>query len=167
MNIEEVLAKTFGLDDERWFRHANPISVYSRYTVLPSVVISVWSRVWIGQYFLIPLVLAIVWTFLNPRLFSKPESMDSWASKSVLGERIWKERSSYGIPRRKIIQVRILNLIQVLGLPPLVWGLYTLNFWMMMTGFVLLTLAKSWFLDRMVWLFEQHKENETVRGWLE
>lgn len=167
MNIEEVLAKTFGLDDERWLRHANPISVYSRYTVLPSVVISVWSRVWIGQYFLIPLVLAIVWTFLNPRLFSKPESMDNWASKSVLGERIWKERSSYGIPRRKIIQVRILNLIQVLGLPPLVWGLYTLNFWMMMTGFVLLTLAKSWFLDRMVWLFEQHKENETVRGWLE
>jgi hypothetical protein len=167
MNIEEVLAKTFGLDDERWLRHANPISVYSRYTVLPSVVISVWSRVWIGQYFLIPLVLAIVWTFLNPRLFSKPESMDNWASKSVLGERIWKERSSYSIPRRKIIQVRILNLIQVLGLPPLVWGLYTLNFWMMMTGFVLLTLAKSWFLDRMVWLFEHHKENETVRGWLE
>jgi hypothetical protein len=93
--------------------------------------------------------------------------MDNWASKSVLGERIWKERSSYSIPRRKIIQVRILNLIQVLGLPPLVWGLYTLNFWMMMTGFVLLTLAKSWFLDRMVWLFEHHKENETVRGWLE
>jgi len=167
MNIESVFAEVFGLDDERWLRHANPVSVYSRYTVLPFITISVWSRVWIGRYFLVPLALSVVWTFLNPRLFSKPESMESWASKSVLGERIWKDRSSYGVPRREIVRVRILNLIQVLGLPPLVWGLYTLDFWMTMTGFVLLTLAKSWFLDRMVWLFEKHKDDERVRAWLE
>jgi len=167
MNIEKAFAKIFGLDEERWLRHANPISVYSRYTVLPSIIISLWSRVWVGRYFLVPLALSLIWMFLNPRLFSKPESMENWASKSVLGERVWKERSSYDIPRREIIQIRILNLIQVLGLPPLFWGLYTLDFWMTVTGFVLLTLAKSWFLDRMVWLLEKNKEDERVQAWLE
>jgi len=167
MNIERAMAKVFGLDEERWLRHANPISVYSRYTILPFIIISVWSRVWIGRYFLVPLALSVVWTFVNPRLFGKPESMDNWASKSVLGERIWKERSSYGVPRREIVQVRVLNLIQVLGLPPLFLGLYTVDFWMTTTGFVLLTLAKSWFLDRMVWLFEKNKEDERVRAWIE
>lgn len=167
MNIEKVFEKIFGLDDDTWLRHANPWSVYSRYTVLPSIVIAVWSRVWIGAYFLVPLALAILWTFLNPRLFSKPNSMDSWASKSVLGERIWTDRDSYDIPRRKIVQIRLLNGIQVLGLPPLVWGLYSFDFWMMMTGFILLNLGKSWFLDRMVWLFEQNKQDERVRAWLD
>lgn len=166
MNIEKVLARVFGLNDKRWLRHANPVSVYSRYTVLPLIMISVWSRVWIGRYFLIPLTLSFIWTFLNPRLFGEPESIDNWASKSVLGERIWKERCSYDIPRRRIVQICILNLIQVLGLPPLIWGLYSFNFWMSMTGFVLLTLAKSWFLDRMVRLFERHKEDKKVREWL-
>lgn len=167
MNIEKAFEKLFGLDDETWLRHANPASVYTRYTVLPSIVVAVWSRVWIGRYFLVPLALALVWTFLNPRLFGKPKSTDNWASKSVLGERIWKERAAYDIPRRKVVQIRILNGIQVLGLPPLAWGLYTLDFWMAMTGFVLLNLGKSWFLDRMVWLLEEHREDQRVRAWLE
>ncbi len=37
----------------------------------------------------------------------------------------------------------------------------------MMTGFVVLNLAKSWFLDRMVWLLEQNRQDERVRAWLE
>lgn len=167
MNIEKTFEKLFGLDDETWLQHANPASVYTRYTVLPSIVIAIWSRVWIGEYFLVALALAIIWTFLNPRLFAKPKSMDNWASKAVLGERIWTERASYDIPRRKVVQIRILNGIQVLGLPPLVWGLYSLNFWMVMTGFVLLNLGKSWFLDRMVWLLEENREDERVRAWLD
>lgn len=92
--------------------------------------------------------------------------MDNRASKAVLGERIWKERSSYDVPRRWVLQVRTLNLVQVLGLPPLAWGLYTFDVRMTTTGFVLLTLGKSWFLDRMVGLFEDHGEIEAVQSWL-
>ncbi len=167
MNIETAFERLFGLNDERWLRHANPVSVYTRYTVLPSIIVAVWSRTWIGPYALALVALAIAWMFLNPRLFAKPTSMDNWASKAVLGERIWKERASYEIPRHQVVQIRILNFLQVLGIPPLVWGLYTYDIWMTITGFVLLNLGKSWFLDRMVWLFEDHRDDERVRAWLE
>jgi len=38
---------------------------------------------------------------------------------------------------------------------------------MIITGFVLLNLGKSWFPDRMVWLFEDRKDDKRVRTWLE
>jgi hypothetical protein len=167
VNIEQAFERLMGLNDERWLRHANPVSVYSRYTVLPSIIVAIWSRIWLGPYALVLVALAIAWTFLNPRLFTKPSSMDNWASKAVLGERIWKERASYDVPRNWIVQTRILNLVQVLGIPPLAWGLYTYDIWMTITGFVLMNLGKSWFLDRMVWLFEDHRDDERVRAWLD
>ncbi|MFB6216029.1 MAG: DUF6653 family protein [Candidatus Aenigmatarchaeota archaeon] len=166
IRFEQHLADIFGLDEDRWLRHANPLSVYSRYTVLPAIVISIWSRKWIETYFLVPLALSILWTYFNPRLFSKPGSLDNWASKAVLGERIWKDRESFGIKRDFVVKVRILNFIQTLGIPPLAWGLYYYEFWPILTGVVLLNLGKSWFLDRMVWLFEQHKNQKRVQEWL-
>lgn len=138
-----------------------------RYTVLPSTIVAIRCRTWIGPYALVLVALAFGWMFLNPRLFAKPISMENWASKAVLGERIWKERDFYELPRSWVVKIRILNGLQVLGLPPLVWGLYTYDIWMTITGFVLLTLSKSWFLDRMVWLFEDHRDDERVRAWLE
>lgn len=167
MNIEQAFERLMGLNDERWLRHANPISVYSRYTVLPSIIVAIWSRTWIGPYALVLVALAIAWMVLNPRLFAKPTSMDNWASKAVLGERIWKERASYEIPQNWVIQIRILNPIQVIGIPPLIWGLYTYDVWITITRFVLLNLGKSWFLDRMVWLFEDHRDDDRVRAWLD
>jgi len=130
------------------------------------VIVAVWSRAWIGWYSLAAVAVALLRTFPNPRLFAEPDSMDNRASKAVLGERIWKERSSYDVPRRWVLQVRTLNLVRVLGLPPLAWGLYTFDVRMTTTGFVLLTLGKSWFLDRMVGLFEDHGETEAVQSWL-
>lgn len=161
------MAKLFGLDDETWLQHANPRSVYSRFTLFPLFVVSAWSRVWIDEYFLVPLALTIVWTFLNPRLFERPESLDSWASKGVLGERIWKDRDAHDIDPICARQIHALNLLQVLGLPPFVWGLYTLDFWMTMTGLSVMFLAKTWFFDRMVWLLEERRDTAQVREWLD
>ncbi|MDY6761785.1 MAG: DUF6653 family protein [Candidatus Nanohaloarchaea archaeon] len=159
------MARVFSFDEETWLRHANPLSVYTRYTVLPLLIVSLWSRRWIGTYFLIPLALSMVWMYVNPRLFGKPDSFDSWAARSVLGERIWKEKSSYDVGKDFIIQIRILNLIQVLAIPPLAWGLYYFEFWPTLTGFILLNLGKSWFLDRMVWLYQEHSGEERVKQW--
>jgi hypothetical protein len=166
ISLEQYIADIFGLDDERWLQHANPLSVYSRYTVLPLIIISIWSRKWLEIYFLMPLAFSLLWTYLNPRFFSKPDSLDNWASKSILGERIWKDKGSFDVGRDFIIQVRILNFIQTLGIPPLAWGLYYYKFWPILTGVILLNLGKSWFLDRMVWLYEQHKNHEKVQEWL-
>jgi hypothetical protein len=84
-----------------------------------------------------------------------------------LGERIWQQREAYDIPRVFSVQTHVLNLTQVVGLVPFIWGMYTLNFWMTMTGMAVAFLAKTWFFDRMVFLFEDRRHRADVQAWLE
>ncbi|EKE43929.1 hypothetical protein OCGS_1910 [Oceaniovalibus guishaninsula JLT2003] len=65
------------MDDSAWRRHANPLSVYSRFTCLPLIALAVWSRVWIGWWAIVPLLLALIWTFASPRLFGALASLDN------------------------------------------------------------------------------------------
>lgn len=59
------------MDDDIWHRHANPWSVYSRISVLPALSLAVWSRVWLGWWSLIPLMLVAAWIWVNPRYFRR------------------------------------------------------------------------------------------------
>jgi hypothetical protein len=45
---ESRFAQLFGLRGENWILHANPMSVWTRFTVLSLLAISIWSRDWIG-----------------------------------------------------------------------------------------------------------------------
>lgn len=72
MTIKRRVAGAFNLTDKNWMRHANPVSVWTRYSVLPVMVAAFWSRVWIGWWCLVPGVLSILWMFLNPVLFGPP-----------------------------------------------------------------------------------------------
>jgi hypothetical protein len=45
---EQRLAKLLGLRGETWMRHANPVSVWTRFAVLPLLAASIWSRDWIA-----------------------------------------------------------------------------------------------------------------------
>ena len=38
------VTRAFGLSGDAWMRHANPASVWTRFAVLPMLVISIWSR---------------------------------------------------------------------------------------------------------------------------
>ncbi len=80
------------MSDEIWEKHANPWSVWTRFAALPVLVAAVWSQVWIGPWAWGLTVLAILWIWVNPRIFRKPVSTDNWASKTVLGERVWINR---------------------------------------------------------------------------
>jgi hypothetical protein len=51
------LARIFGLEGDAWMRRANPLSVWTRFTVLPLLAIAIWSRTWIGWWSLVPLPL--------------------------------------------------------------------------------------------------------------
>ena len=84
MTIERKIASLFNLTDENWMKHSNPISVWTRYSVLPIIVIAFWSRIWIGWWCLVPGLIALLWMFFNPVLFKKPKSTKNWASKAVL-----------------------------------------------------------------------------------
>jgi hypothetical protein len=86
--------------------------------VVPLVVASAWSRTWIGDYFLVPLVLTLLWTFFDPRLFDGPTSLENWASKGVLDDRNWQQRDVYDIPRVFAVRTHVSSLVQVGGVVP-------------------------------------------------
>lgn len=146
------------MSDETWERHTNPRSVWTRFTVLPCLIAAIWSRDWIGIWAWLPTMLAIFWAWVNPRVFEKPASTNNWASKAVLGERIWINRKIIPVPMSHQRMPIILSGITALGIPLLIWGLWKLNAWPTLCGVLLVYAGKVWFLDRMVWLYEDMKE---------
>lgn len=158
MAIEHKIAKVFQLEGDSWLRHANPWSIGSRFATLPFLILAVWSRVWIGWYSLIPIVLLIIWLLINPTLFKKPKRFDGWAAKAVLGERFWTERSKRPIPKHHIAVVYILTVFQVIGTITLFIGLYYLEIYHTIAGAFLIYTFKIWFLDRMVWIYQDMSE---------
>ena len=88
-------------------------------------------------------------------------------SKGVLGERVWLNRNKVPIPTHHLRAGHLLSLLPLIGLAPFAWGLVKLDLWATMSGMALTMIAKLWFLDRMVWLFDEMVErNEVYRGWL-
>ena len=98
ITTDTKLARLFGLQGESWLRHANPVSVWTRFAVLPLLALSIWSRDWIGWWSLVPIALSLVFMVVNPLLFPKPASTRNWASKGVFGERIWADRNTVELP---------------------------------------------------------------------
>lgn len=167
MTLERKIAYFFNLTDDNWMKHANPISVWTRYSVLPVIIVAFWSRAWIGWLCLIPGILSILWMFFNPVVFKKPKSTKNWASKAVLGERVYLNRDKIKIPNHHHIPLYgILNCVSSVGLILSIWSTVYYSIWGAIFGISLAYLGKSWFLDRMVWLYEDMKnENETYKSW--
>jgi hypothetical protein len=158
VTIEQKIALLFQMDDETWARHANPLSVWTRTTTLLLLIIAFWSRAWIGLWSLIPIAGAIIWTWVNPRLFPKPKSTNNWASMGVLGERVWLNRTNIPVPEHHRIVPNILSSLSGIGALFVIWGVYTLSVWPTLFGSALIYLSKLWFLDRMVWIYRDMKD---------
>lgn len=167
MTLERKIATIFQLTDENWMKHSNPVSVWTRYTVLPIIVVAFWSRIWIGWWCLLPGIISVLWMFLNPVFFAKPKSTKNWASKAVLGERVYLNRDQIDIPDiHKTPLFAILNTISLIGLLLAIWATVYFSVWGAVLGVSLAFIGKSWYLDRMVWLYEMMKnENEEYRKW--
>jgi hypothetical protein len=158
MTLERKIAQAFALDDETWLRHANPWSVALRNTVLPLFVLAFWSRLWFGWWAIVPVALALLWTWFNPRIFPAPTSLDHWTSKAVLGERIWLNRDAVPVPVYHRTVPNVLSAISGTGMLFVFWGLLMFDTWPTVFGMVIVYSGKIWFLDRMVWLWEDMKE---------
>jgi hypothetical protein len=156
---ERRLARLFGLEGDRWMRHANPLSVWTRFAVLPLLALAIWSREWIGWWSLVAVALALVFMMVNPMLFPRPRSTRNWTSKGVFGERIWADRDKVELPTQ-FLASRVPNVtyaIQTVGLAALVYGLVELDLLAVVTGILIAQTAKAWFIDRMVLLYEDMK----------
>ena len=155
------LAKLFGLAGDSWTRHAHPASVWTRFSVLPLLAVAIWSRDWIGWWSLVPIALSLVFMMVNPLLFAKPRSTRHWVSKGVFGEHIWTERNTVELPAQFTAGVpNVTYGFQAFGAIVLTYGLVVLG-WpgllAVVTGIVIIQVAKAWFIDRMVLLFEDMK----------
>ncbi len=158
MTIERKIASFFNLTNENWMRHSNPWSVWTRYSVLPIIVMAFWSRLWFGWWSLVPAVISICWMFLNPVFFKKPKSTKNWASKAVLGERVYLNRDKIDIPDiHKTPLLQLLNIISSVGMGLVIWAIVQYSIWGAVFGIALAYLGKSWYLDRMVWLYQDMK----------
>jgi hypothetical protein len=101
----------------------------------------------------VPIALVMAWTFLNPRLFPPPLSTDNWASQVVLGERIFLARKTKPIPAHHQRWATFLTAVSIVGAAILIYGLWVLDVWAVLCGLVTSMGGKSWFGDRMVWLY--------------
>ena len=161
------LERLMGMSEATWKRHASPWSVWTRTPILPLLALAVWARAWIGWWCLVPVALLVLWTFLNPRVFPAPQTTDHWTSKATFGERVWLNRKNLPIPAHHANAAMILSVLSGLGLPALIYGLVVYDFWAVICGVSVVLLSKLWFLDRMVWLYEDMKDADAkYRSWL-
>jgi hypothetical protein len=161
------IAAAFGLKGENWMRHANPASVWTRFTVLPLLAGSIWSRKWLGRRCVIPIALSSVWLVVNPLFFKPPGSTRNWASKGVFGERIWVERDRSELPDQfQSAMPTAASVYQAIGMVPLVYGLAALRATPTVAGLLIVQGGKLWYIDRMVLLFEDMKaDNPEYAAW--
>ena len=158
MKFAHRLERLMAMDDAAWDRHANPWSGWTRIPILPLLALSFWSRVWIDWWCLVPFLVLVVWTFWNPRAFARPASTDNWMSKVTFGERVWLNADACPIPDHHARMASYLGVLAGIGLVPLIWGLWVLNSWAVMLGLVVTVVGKLWQMDRMVWIYEDMKD---------
>ena len=165
--MEQRVARWFGLTGDKWMRHANAWSVWTRFAVLPLIVVAVWSRDWIGWWSLIPIGLSLVWMMTNPLFFKAPKSTRNWASKGVFGERVYAERNRVELPAQFLTQVpNVANALSAVGLVVLAYGLIMFDLPTTIAGILVTSVAKAWYIDRMVLLFEDVKHrNPEYASW--
>ncbi len=167
MRIGELTARLFAMDEDVWARHASPYSVWTRNTTLPLLILALWSRRWIGWWSVVPVIIALLWIWLNPRVFPRPKATDNWASKATFGERVWLDRDRIPIPEHHRIAAAVLSSVSAAGVVFVIWGVAVFAVWPVLFGLALVIQGKLWFCDRMVWLYEDMKDADPVyRGWL-
>jgi hypothetical protein len=157
MTIERRIADLFRLDDHGWERHANPWSCWTRLTALPLLALAVWSRVWLDWWSLVLVGLAVLWVWINPRLFPPPHSTRNWMSRGVLGERVWLNRDRVPVPEHHRLSPHVLSVAGGIGASLVIWGVMTMTLWPTVLGMVIVFVSKLWFIDRMVWLYAEMK----------
>ena len=162
MSLDATMARAFGLHGDAWQRHANPWSVYTRIPIPPLLAAAIWTRTRIGWRSLVPVGVVCAWTAINPRAFPRPRSLDHWASRGVLGETYWVNRTEQPIPPRHRVAPNVLRAVSALGVPFIARGLVVRDGWMVMFGLAVQMAGKIWFIDRMALLYDDVEPDATA-----
>ena len=127
---------------------------------------AIWSRIWLGWWCLIAVALLVIWTVINPRAFPVPENTNNWASKGTFGERVWLNRKAIPIPSHHAKWAIGLTIGISLATISMIYGLFVLDPWATFLSATLAASLKVWFVDRMVWLYEDMKvDHDIYKSW--
>jgi len=130
-----------------WEKHANPWSAWTRIGAAPFLYVAIW-------FSSIPLfILVVIWYVINPFIFPKPKTHDSWASKGVLGEQLWTRK--VGKDFNLFLQI----LTGAFFIPSL-YLTWVNDFWPALYTATLAFIFKVWFVDRMRFLYELRKKDK-------
>ncbi len=153
MDLFAGAERAMNMNARTWAKHANPWSVYSRILGGSLMFLALWSVYWIGWHAVAPIIAAVLWIWLNPRLFPPPKSAGSWAARAVLGERAFLNRKRISVPREHARAAWITTSFSLAFFALALYGFAKGDFWLALGGWHAATLAKLWFCDRMVWLW--------------
>lgn len=161
-----LIAALFRMDEGTWARHASPWSVWTRMATLPVLLAAIWSHTALGWWALVPGAIVAAWLWLNPRLFPPPASTRSWASRAVLGERLWLDRAR-PIDREHRTAATVAAGASSIGFVAAIYGAAANDWGWTVAGAAVCYLGKLWFIDRMVWVFEDERRRDpAVAAWL-
>lgn len=154
VDVYNLAERAFAMSDSVWRRHANPLSGLTRlWTCLPLLVLAIWSRVWFGWWALPLTALALLWIWLNPRVFPEPQDFKSWMSRAVFGERVWIDHR-HDLPDHHQRMVHVLTWLSLPGAVVMIIGLVFLWWDWTLFGMAMTMVPKVWFCDRMVWILD-------------
>ena len=128
--------------------------------MLPALALAAWSRVLIGPWAILPAFVALLWIWLNPRLFAPPRRKDNWMTRGIFGERVWLNRKTVPIPAGHARAGTVLNALSAVSGLLFIAGLIWLDAWAIFSGMALTMLLKLWFLDRMAWLYQRYGKGQ-------
>ncbi len=79
-------------------RRSHPGSVLLRLLCLPALVMAVYSHRYIGGLAVLPAVVVLGLLVIHPLLLPVPANASAWATRSVLGERQWRQLRQWNRP---------------------------------------------------------------------
>lgn len=162
----EFIAALFRMDERVWERHANPLSVWTRIATFPGLMLALWSAHWIGWYALAPLATLAAWLWINPRIFAPPLTTRSWASRAVLGERVYLLRVINPVPVEHTNVATLLGIGTAIGALLMMAGFIAAEPFTFVAGGTAVMVFKLWLCDRMAWLFDEMSEIDSeYRKW--
>lgn len=133
------------LSEKTWARHANPWSGWTRVLTMPVLALGLYLHdFWI-------LGAAVVWMIINPLVFPKPQRVDNWMSKGVLGEQRYYQDG-------KKLKSDLPTLLNIINVPVFMSFLYfgwQQEFAPMILAGLLTMTIKFWFIDRMARLADE------------
>jgi hypothetical protein len=163
----KLTEKLMAMDEAAWACHANPKSVYSRILILPMLSVAILSRAYIGAWSIGLIALIVLWIWWNPRAFGPPASTNNWASMGTFGERVFLNRDKIPVPPHHLLWGKLLTFFTMISVVPWIYGLWALDWMVVLLAGALVLGSKVWFVDRMVWLYQDMKDSDpTYASWM-